>query len=748
MPEVVIKRVESIAAREGYKPHTDPIFKDYALLAGVDDGGDAHYDENLDPDYDPDDEPERGDWMAGYSDDEESDDEWDEIDQQELLDLQNEGPLTAGVVDDLEGYESDDSADSEPPPLGLPNNDDDQSDDDSDDELDYPVEPRRSTRTSKPPSNFEPKMTGQSHDAMAHLEAQAAKQEVLEYTTEEAQVLAMCFAQTYNLTQGLKKFKDKGKQATLEEMLQLHDRDCWRPRRLEDLTPKQIENSMNSLIFLTEKRDGRVKARTCADGSKQRKWMNKEEAASPTVHLESVLLQSVIDAKEGRDVCVIDIPNAFIITDNEKLADHHEIDIMKIKGRLADLLVEMAPEVYGSYVTKENGVSVIYLEILKAMYGMIKSPLLFYRRFRKDIEAAGFTVNPYDICVANKIEGGKIFTIMWHVDDIKGSHVDSRVNDNFVIWCKDKYEDPSIKVIKPSRGKVHDYLGITLDYSTPGKVRIYMKDYVKGIIKEFKYPEEAGGIRKVTSPHPDHLFEVNPKGDKLDPAKAEEFHTTVAKALFLCKRARPDLQPAVPFLCTRVQSPDQDDWKKLLRMLKYLEQTQNMELTLEADQDSDLILLKWHADAAFAVHPDMKSHTGGVLTLGKGAVNTISAKQRLNTRSSTEAELVAADDVLPQALWTKYFLDAQGYSSKTTLHQDNTSAMLLEKNGTESSSKRTRHINIRYYFIKDCISKQLLDVEYCPTDDMLADYPSKPLNGRKFTKFRRHLMNLKDGPVD
>jgi hypothetical protein len=135
----------------------------------------------------------------------------------------------------------------------------------------------------------------------------------------------------------------------------------------------------------------------------------------------------------------------------------------------------------------------------------------------------------------------------------------------------------------------------------------------------------------------------------------EEFHTTVAKGLFLCKRARPDLQPAIPFLCTRVKVPDEDDWKQLVRMMKYLQETKDLELTLEAEKGASVIC-KWYPDAAFAVHRDMKSHTGAVLTLGKGAANTISAKQKLNTRSSTEAELVAADDIVVQAMWTRLFL--------------------------------------------------------------------------------------------
>jgi precorrin-2 methylase len=116
---------------------------------------------------------------------------------------------------------------------------------------------------------------------------------------------------------------------------------------------------------------------------------------------------------------------------------------------------------------------------------------------------------------------------------------------------------------------------------------------------------------------------------------------------------------AVLFLCTRVKSPDTDDYKKLARVMCYLRSTLNMPLTLEAN---DVRVIKWHIDAAFAVHPDMlKGHTGGNMTLGKGSVYGTSTRQKINTHSSTEAELVSVNDVMPQVLWTQYFLSAQGY---------------------------------------------------------------------------------------
>ena len=131
--------------------------------------------------------------------------------------------------------------------------------------------------------------------------------------------------------------------------------------------------------------------------------------------------------------------------------------------------------------------------------------------------------------------------------------------------------------------------------------------------------------------------------------------------------------------------------------------------------------------------------------MGTESVLNISTKQKLVTRNSTEAELVAANDIMPQLLWTRYFLEAQGYGVETNqLYQDNLSAILLvEKNGKWSSSKRTKHINIRYFFIKDRVNAEELSIKHSPTDEMVADFHTKALQGSKFFQCRRLILNLK-----
>jgi hypothetical protein len=248
---------------------------------------------------------------------------------------------------------------------------------------------------------------------------------------------------------------------------------------------------------------------------------------------------------------------------------------------------------------------------------------------------------------------------------------------------------------------------------------------------EFKSSDTA------PTPAPEDLFQTG-TSPELDKAQAEEFHTFVAKGLFACKRARPDIHTAIAVLCTRVKHPNQDDWRKLIRLMRYINGSVNDKLILAAD---DLHVIKWHVDAAFAVHPDFRSHTGGVMSCGTGAAITQSRKQKLNTRSSTEAELVGADDMSTMILWTKLFLEEQGIEiKKNILHQDNKSTILLEQNGKKSSSKRTRALNIRYFFLTDQVQKGNLDVICEPTQQMIGDHMSKPLQGKLFEKFRKLIM--------
>ena len=130
-------------------------------------------------------------------------------------------------------------------------------------------------------------------------------------------------------------------------------------------------------MLVTQKRSGEFKGRLAYNGKPTRQWVSKEDKSSPTCYTESILLTCGVDAAEGRDIMSLDIPNAFVQTDMPEKEVGERI-IMKVRGKLVEWLIELDPLRYESKVVYENGLPVLYLEVLKAIYGMLVASLLWY----------------------------------------------------------------------------------------------------------------------------------------------------------------------------------------------------------------------------------------------------------------------------------------------------------------------------------------------------------------------------------
>ena len=151
---------------------------------------------------------------------------------------------------------------------------------------------------------------------------------------------------------------------------------------------------------------------------------------------------------------------------------------------------------YGPCVVFEKGKVLVYVQVLQAMYGVLQAALLWYSKFREDLESKGFKFNPYYPCVMNRMVSGKQHTIIFHVDDLKSSHEDSKVNDKFEKWLQDKYGEHG--KVKAHHGAKHDYLGMLLDYSEKGKIVVDMSGYIKDMLEEF--PMKFKDKDKVATP--------------------------------------------------------------------------------------------------------------------------------------------------------------------------------------------------------------------------------------------------------
>jgi hypothetical protein len=220
----------------------------------------------------------------------------------------------------------------------------------------------------------------------------------------------------------------------------------------------------------------------------------------------------------------------------------------------------------------------------KAIYGLLRSALLFYKKLVANLESIGFKLNPYDLCVANKEVNGTQMMVCWHVDNLKVSHVDPKENTRFGDWFSETYG----MMVMAHQGGVRNYLGMKINFSVKGKVMINMIKYIKNIIANFL--EKIVAIR--TIPPADHHFTVRDESlaKPLPEEQARAFHHASAQLLFLSTRARHGIRPATKVLTTQVRFPDEDDWCKVKQMIGYLKGTLNMPLVLSADL---LTLSRW-----------------------------------------------------------------------------------------------------------------------------------------------------------
>ncbi|CAJ1951080.1 unnamed protein product [Cylindrotheca closterium] len=197
------------------------------------------------------------------------------------------------------------------------------------------------------------------------------------FDTEEG----LNFIQQYYINQGLKKFGDDGKDAVEKELRQMLLRDCFTPEFVRDMTASEQKKTQSAMMLVAEKQFKKTnKGCLVYQGDGTREWLLQEDTASPTALQEAITTTRVIDAHKGRDVLTMNMPNAFIQTYMPEAKEGEDRIYMKITGMMVQILIDMAPE-YRKYVVLENRKRVIYVRVLRAIYGMLQSSLLFYNQF-------------------------------------------------------------------------------------------------------------------------------------------------------------------------------------------------------------------------------------------------------------------------------------------------------------------------------------------------------------------------------
>ena len=533
------------------------------------------------------------------------------------------------------------------------------------------------------------------------------------------------------INQGISQFGYEAVLSIVKEIKQICDGKVWKGVNPAEMSANDWSSVISSSLFLKEKYSSlghfiKIKARLVAGGHQMDRDIYKNNSSAPTVATQTVFMIAAIAAAERRAVAAVDVPGAFLKADMP--TDGPPV-LMRLDKFLTSVLIEIDPT-YQQFVRKDG---TCIVQLTKALYGTIQAAKAWYDKISTDLIGLGFTVNPADICCFNRLDSdGKQTTIIIHVDDLFISGPSESSLDSTIAEIDNLYTDTE-QSITVQRGRIIEYIGMIFNFETADKVRVSMDSYVTELLSDLEYIPGAA-----ETPAKSDLFQVRSDAEQLGEHDREQFHSTMAKIMYLAKRVRPDLLVAVAFLVRRVQSPDVDDWEKMCRLVKYIRSTQGLCIYLSA---TDHISVTAYVDASFAVHPDYKSHTGSIITLGRGPVYAKSTVQKLNTVSSAESELVGLSDSTSQIIWTREFLQGQGYNiGPAKIYEDNTSAIKLAENG-RSNSSRTRHIAIRFFFISDRINSKEIVVEYMKTQDMIADILTKPMQGAQFRRLRSLLLN-------
>ena len=324
--------------------------------------------------------------------------------------------------------------------------------------------------------------------------------------------------------------------------------------------------------------------------------------------------------------------------------------------------------------------------------------------------------------------GDSIMLLLW-VDDILGWSTNDKLINELETAVSEKYGDSRL-----SKASTLQYIGMTITQpNRRGVVYVNQQEYTRKIVT-------ASGVTG-TSPSPNHakLFRAD-DSRKGVPVDKTTFASHLMMAMYLAKRTRPDTLTALSILATRVQTPDHIDRQCLDQVFKYINGTSELGLTFKPTT----MELHYWVDASYGVHADRRAHSGMMATLGyaNAPMYVKSCKQKLHTRSSTEAELVALDDCFLHLLWLRQIIEFMGYPQNPAfVYQDNKSTIFVCETG-HSKNGRLKHMAVRYFFIHGQIELNIAKIKYCRTADMVADILTKPLMGSQFQVLRNKLLNV------
>ena len=425
-----------------------------------------------------------------------------------------------------------------------------------------------------------------------------------------------------------------------------------------------------------------------------------EDNFSPVVQFESV--RAVI---------------ALAVRSNLKL---HQMDvtIAFLNGELKEQVYMRQPEGY-----VEQGKEGLVCKLKRSIYGLKQSQRCWNAALDSQLKRIGFKQTTSDPCLYVSMEG-EPFIIAVYVDDILlAGKTDQKI--------KEVKSALSSQFNVKDMGKLEYFLGVNVVQDLPnGKVWLGQSSYTKSVLQQFGMTD-AKAVKTPVNPS----MKFSKATDSSKVVNVEKYQSAVGKLLYLATRTRPDIAFAVCNVANYTANPTEEHWMAVKHISRYLAGTVQYGFVYTKE---NLMECCGYSDADWAGDlDDHKSTSGYIFQVEGGSVSWKCSKQSCVALSTAEAEYMALSSAVQEAIWMRQLLSElkKEPMKSTTIYEDNQSAICLTKN--PQFHGRSKHMDIKYHFIRDQVNDGMVEVKYCKSEDMLADIMTKGLYGERFTRLRR-----------
>ena len=500
---------------------------------------------------------------------------------------------------------------------------------------------------------------------------------------------------------------------TVTEALSRPDAECWK-RAMEEEMRSFEENNAWDLIDVPEKghvvsckwvfkkkcdSDNKVsyRARLVAKGYTQKAGIDYEETFAPVIKYASLRLLFALSLKLNLSITHLDVKTAFL------------------NGYLNETILMKQPE---GFIEKGNESKVCKLN--RAVYGLKQSSRAWNHRVDQVLLKLEFKKSVYEPCLYIKRDGNLLTIIALYVDDFLLFSNDSRSTELLKSQLMTEFRIKDL-------GEVRQFLGMRIKRDE-NSICLDQEQYIDQLLKKFNMQD----CKSVGTPLADN-FDFNSTKDQN--VQNPLYQKLIGSLMYLAVLTRPDICFCVSFLSQFNNCHNDYHWQCAKRILRYLKGTKDFSMKFEKND----LNLTGYVDADWGSNKnDRKSYTGYVFKLAGGSISWRSCKQKSVALSSTEAEYMALSEATKEAIYLRNLLeDLTGKLDCVSLYNDNQSAKKLAYNPV--LHERSKHIDIRYHFIRDAVNDNIVEIKYLSTNEMIADILTKSLQCIKNSRFAQGL---------